>query len=249
MAANNPGRAMHRIKPILLLTRPEADSQRFLETLPLHLVGQCDPIIAPLFRIAGKDFDLPDSGDLILSSSNALGGIKDGAGRTTWCVGTATTAKAKSAGLDARFAGETAAQLIETLSQVSPRRFVHLRGCHTRGDIAGNLRSAGHVVQEIVAYDQVETPWTDDVRQKLETTFAVIAPVFSPRSGRLLAERLSRKDVLHVVAMSESVAMSFNFLDSKHILVASNADIDAMTAATIRMLERVGRVEGGGHAR
>lgn len=103
-------------------------------------------------------------------------------------------------------------------------------------------------MRPVIVYDQSEVAWTPAIKERLATASAIIAPVFSPRSGRLLATRLPTTDVLHVVAMSNSVASDFNFLDSKHILIASDPDMDAMIASTSEMLDRVVRVEGNGRA-
>ena len=248
MAANNPGREMQSDKPILLLTRPEADSQRFLEELPSNVRAACEVVIAPLFQIVSTGADIPGDGEIVLSSANALPQIAPHQGRIAWCVGEKTTERVKSAGFDARFAGHSASELVQQLSEVSPRRLVHVRGTHSRGDISGRLSEAGHDMRVVVAYDQSEVDWTPDIKERLATASAIIAPVFSPRSARLLAARLPSNDVLHVVAMSSSVASGFNFLDSKHILIASDPDMDAMIASTSEMLDRVVRVEGNGRA-
>lgn len=249
MAANNPGREMQSDKPILLLTRPEADSLRFLEAMPDRVRAGCDVVVAPLFRIVSTGADVPEDGEIILSSTNGLPASKPRYGRVAWCVGENTALNAKSAGLDARLAGRNAAELVERLSDLSPRLLVHLRGQHSRGDIAGNLSKAGHDVREVITYVQAEEDWPPEIVQRLGHATCVVAPVFSPRSGRLLAERVPDFKVLHVVAMSNSVANDLNFVDSRHILVASEPDMDAMILSTSHMLDLVARVEGHGRAR
>lgn len=248
MAANNPGREMQSDKPLLLLTRPEADSQRFLGELPSNVRAACEVVIAPLFRIVSIGADIPRDGEIVLSSANALPQIVPHHGRIVWCVGEKTTERVKSAGFDARFAGHSASELVQRLSKLPPRRLVYVRGTHSRGDISDLLTKAGHDVRPVIVYDQSEVDWTPAIKERLATASAIIAPVFSPRSGRLLATRLPTTDVLHVVAMSNSVASGFNFLDSKHILIASGPDMDAMIASTSEMLDRVVRVEGNGRA-
>ena len=244
MAANNPGRAMHRDKPILLLSRPEADSQRFLTALPTDLVSFCHPIIAPVFRIFTLPVDRPMAGDIILTSSNALGSVPAAQGCRAWCIGQATTEKARQAGFDARFAGRAADDLVAYLGGFPPQKFTHFRGKHTRGDIAERLRAAGHDVGEAIVYEQIERAWQDRASQALFDASAIVAPVFSPRTGRIVSRRIGDPAKLYLAAMSESVALEFDNRDSNHTVIAAQPEWNGMLDATIRLLKLVSRVEG-----
>ena len=136
-------------RPVLLMTRPRAASERFVSALPVEVADRVEVCIAPLMEIALSDAPITaaDAQGVIFSSANGVQAAR-AAGLEprlpAFCIGRATTAAATGAGWDARFAGEDADALVATLARTRPATpLLHLHGAHTRGDIAGRL-TAGH---------------------------------------------------------------------------------------------------------
>ena len=63
---------------------------------------------------------------------------------------------------------------------------IHPHGQHARGQIATTLTKKGIPCAECVIYDQIETPLSIQARALLTQPQALLVPVFSPRSARLL---------------------------------------------------------------
>ena len=141
----------------LLMTRPLAQARAFVADLPASLADHLIPVFNPLIEIVPLKPDLllaPDE-QVVFSSANGVACAPDGDGRRAYCIGQVTTEAACARGWDAQTAGQTSAELIETLAQAgidSP--LVHLAGRHTRGNIAENLGKTGLTVRYVALYDQ-----------------------------------------------------------------------------------------------
>lgn len=188
----------------VLLTRPRAQSEQFAATLPPVL----RPVISPLLRILHLD-DLPpapETATLIFTSGNGVTAYATqhpGIGQPALCVGTKTTAIARDLGFDA-ISAEGNARAILDLAAAYPGPFVHVRGRHTTGDIAGALRDLGKEVAEIIAYDQTPVELSETARAILEGPCAV--PLFSPRTACLFTNACPTARTAQIIAMSPAVA-------------------------------------------
>ncbi|SNS09165.1 uroporphyrinogen-III synthase [Antarctobacter heliothermus] len=228
--------------PILFLTRPEAASARFAE--------QCgdsglrfDTVISPLFRIEATG-PLPDAsaaGGLIFTSANgvavwlAQGGRRD---LPVYTVGDATARAAEAAGMRAHSAGGAADDLIDWLIAHTPDLpLMHLHGRHTRGDVAERLTKAGLTCGSAVIYDQPAQPLSAEARAALLGTTPVIVPVFSPRTGELLAQERAQAPLL-VAAMSEAVVNALGPLHKRDLKVAARPESEAMREVVSDLLKR-----------
>ena len=236
--------------PHLLLTRPRAQADRFAAQLRARWPGL--PItIAPLIEIAllPPPPDLADAAaGLIFTSKNGVAGFAAGCARRdlpAWCVGPRTAQAAQAAGFDdLHVAGGDARALLALLLNAPPRGpLLHLRGQHAARAIADDLRAAGIAAAETIVYDQRARPLDPAARALLARPGAVIAPLFSPRSARLLADALATPPLrarLHLVAISAAAAAPLRSAHAETLKIAATPDAGAMLAQiahVIRVLE------------
>lgn len=245
---------MTRPKPVVLMTRPRPSAERFVALLSDRCREKTDIIFSPLIEIS----PLPVSAEndraaaVIFTSANAVAAVANvvpGAGRPAYCVGRTTTQAASRAGWDARFAGQNAGELIEKLTRdgaVTP--LVHLRGRHTRGEIAGKLTKAGIPVQDRVVYDQVLLPLSQDAIAAVGRAETVVAPIFSPRTARHFAGQIQNAGKCHVIALSPAVADPLKTCGFAEIRVAGQPNAASLAETFQSCVDTLTRVEGGSAA-
>ncbi|GAB4262822.1 MAG: uroporphyrinogen-III synthase [Pararhodobacter sp.] len=197
--------------PILLLTRPRPQAERFAETargtLPPH-----DVLIAPLSEVVRLPHDpaaFEGARGLILTSANAVPMIPPLPGLTAWCVGAATARAARQAGFTTREGGGDAEALIALLRAERPDGpLVHAHGRHLARDVVGALRDAGLDARGIAVYEARALDWPPEVGMALHGPQRVFAPLFSPRAAAAFADRMEgqQADALRLVAISQACA-------------------------------------------
>ncbi|MGY6547482.1 MAG: uroporphyrinogen-III synthase [Roseinatronobacter sp.] len=230
--------------PCLILTRPEAASRAFAQDVrAAGWKGTC--LIAPLQRIALMPPD-PDSLSraqaLVFTSHHAVAALAQATTRRdwpVWAVGPRTAQAARLAGFaDVTQGSGTAPALLSDLRLRAPQGpILHLCGRHLACDLARALRDAGHDAQSLVAYDQLATVPDDAVRARIAAGGALVCPVFSPRSARLLVAALEGLPLdgsnLHLVAISAAAADGAAGLQWHSTRIASTPDAEAMIAALL----------------
>ncbi len=219
-------------RPVLLLTRPAEDSERFLSALGELAI---EVIVSPTTRIDHLPPEPvpPETEGVILTSANAVPCLGRATGLTAWCVGDRTATAATRAGLSARVGGGSAKELIALIKREAPKGpLLYLRGRHVAVDVAGQLRSAGLQVAERVVYRQVIIPLSSRATAALGGKGPVILPLFSPRSAHVLGDVAGSKAPLHVVAISPAVAKAASALLPKASFVAERPDMAAMVSLT-----------------
>lgn len=227
-------------RPILLLTRPDPGSRTTLSMLTSAMGKAPEAVISPLMRIEYRQLvpPLPQDAVLLFSSSHGVFATAKQETRRHFkalCVGDATMQAARVQGFDAISAGGDADDLVRlTVAEMSghPGVAVHAHGEHSLGDIASRLRKQGIRAQERVVYRQLAHPLTDEAAQALETR-RVIAPVYSPRTARLLAGAISDLAPLDlwIIAFSPAVAEVFPEMRNRMDILPrpdSGAMIDAI---------------------
>ncbi|MDJ0821546.1 MAG: uroporphyrinogen-III synthase [Paracoccaceae bacterium] len=230
--------------PLLLMTRPRAASERFLA----ELSTECAPILSPLigFTVTGPLPDLAGVRGVIFTSANGVAAYQALGGPThfpAFAVGAATAAAAREVGLEVTSADGDAEALIAMISQRHPQGpLLHIRGTHGRGDVAARLTALGVPTQAAILYDQPEIPATEAAKTALSGTRPVVAPVFSPRTGALLA-KLPVKAPLLVAAMSEAVVKSLAPLHIRESSIAERPDAASMAACTGALLAQARALE------
>ena len=232
---------------MILLTRPQAQSERFAAALRQEMPG-LEVVIAPL--MAAK-FLLPEVvlrnwRALILTSETGAeaAGRMAAAGtvlpKLAYCVGDRTAFAARESGFSATSAQGDAAALVDDLvrrNAVGP--LLHLRGKAARGDVAARLTSVGIEAESLVCYEQASLQGDPSMTAALHQTRAVVIPLFSPRSAELFCDQVAlvgRSAPLWVVAMSEAVVDAVLPLRPDRTAIARRPDAAAMIVACLATL-------------
>lgn len=227
--------------PILLMTRPEAQSRAFAEALGRE-GADFALLIAPLIGITFGPA-LPDMAPfrgLVFTSANGVAAYARLGGPVlpAFTVGAATAEAARAAGLPATSAEGTVEDLIAHLRAARPEApLLHVRGRHSRGDLAGRLSAAGLPVSAFVAYDQPALPLPEKARAALTGRTTIVAPVFSPRTAALFSKQEVSAPLL-VAAMSEAVAKALAPLHKQDLKTASRPDSTAMRELVADLLRQ-----------
>ena len=229
----------------LLMTRPEPQSSEFLARCEKKLGQRISAVISPLLQIVDSG-DIPPLDDyrcLIFTSGNAVHRVgKAGVlkGRSVAVVGDATAELARDYGAIAKpYGDDVEAFLANCLDLAGP--CLHLRGSHTRGDLAGRLTSMGKPTSEAIVYDQIAQPPTRAAQALLAGPDPIIAPLFSPRTAQLLSNAVGQRDNVTVVAMSDSIADASRTIGKVHIAEAPT--VSAMCTATVASLAQANLVD------
>ncbi|WP_417718637.1 uroporphyrinogen-III synthase [Salipiger sp.] len=240
---------MSRIPPILLLTRPEAASRQFLADLTTAETPSFTPVLSPLMSIEalGPLPEVPKSSGVIFSSANAVrcwqalgGGVRS----PCYTVGRATARAARTAGFDPISADGDADALVSVILGQNPGvPLFHLRGTHTRGNVAGRLRDGGCDVSVAVIYDQPAHELSDEARAALNGTVPVVVPLFSPRSAAQFARTPPGGAPLFVAAMSADVSDALRGIYLTRLDILPRPEGRAMLAAVKEMLQAAGTLE------
>ena len=231
----------------LLLTRPQDAAERFAARIQ---VAGARIVISPILRLRAVEADPLDgqTNGLVITSAAAVrfGKSLIQGQRVAYCVGHRTTEAARAAGLHAQQAGQNAEGLISSLLARPPvGPLCHLRGRHSRGNVAARLTAGGLRCTERVVYDQVEQALTPAARAALQGAGPIVLPLFSPRSAVLLSGQAAGSTAsLHLVAISPAVAESWRGPAPASLEIAARPDGAAMAQAVARAIDAVQRLEG-----
>lgn len=228
-------------KPLLLLTRPQAQAERFAAACQDVFDGRVEIMIAPMQEIVLSPLPRITPGAmLIFTSENGVRAYVAGAGRKgarAYCVGDRTAQAARAAGLDARSAGGAAGDLLALIRAEAPSApLVHLHGQHVRGQIIDSLRADGHDATGHVVYEQRPLPLSDPARAALTGAARVLVPLFSPRSAALFAEALPAGAEPRLVCISAATREALPPRMQARALVADQPTGAAMLNAMARQL-------------
>ncbi|SPH23500.1 hypothetical protein DEA8626_02564 [Defluviimonas aquaemixtae] len=229
---------MKPTRATLLLTRPEAQSQRFAEAFRERFGADWPIVISPLMRIAYLDpGDLPEHEfDLIFTSENAVAGyarlINRRAG-TAWCVGRRTEDAALRCGFRTRVGPGNAAGLVEAIRRdYAGRPFLWPRAVHAARNIATELSSAGIETIPVVVYDQQSCEPTPEALRLTQRDAPILLPLFSPRAAIIAAAAFpDPAAALFIAAMSPAVARAADKIPARRLVVAEQPDDPSMLAA------------------
>ncbi len=242
-------------RPCLMLTRPETESARFAEQA--QAAGWRGSVMtAPLLEIVLLPLDvaaLTGARTLVFTSQHAVSALilaTDARDWVVWAVGPRTAQAARAAGFAVvHQSGGDASALLDDLTHSPPSApAVHLRGRHAASDIAGALRAQGQDASAVVCYEQVAQPLSAQAMARLRQGGDVVLPVFSPRSGRLLADAIAAiaplPTRLHLVAISTAAANVATISPLASCHVAARPDARSMCDALATMqqtLEPLGK--------
>ncbi len=207
--------------PLIVITRPLPQGDRFAEMVADAFGSSVDILVAPVMRIDPIPVNVDPTCDVIFSSANGVTALgQSGDGRVAFCVGDRTAHAAQKAGFETRIAGGSADHLIKlVLKSDASSPLVHVRGEHSRGDIATTLRAHGRTVGEVIAYQQSEIALSGDALSQICAAERAIFPIFSPRTAAILSKQLETREInCAVVALSDEIAAEVHF--AKEIDVA-----------------------------
>ena len=216
--------------PTLILTRPADRAQAFLALCEARLGRRIPAIISPVIEIVpfGDIPDLTEFDTLIVTSASAVSRLADEGllgGRRVATVGERTAALAKSSGASATCLGENVETFLERVDQLSGP-CLHLRGVHSRGDLALNVSKAGVPCAEAVIYDQIQRPLSSAARSAIAGQGRAILPLFSPRTAELLSSAAEAGTNASIIAMSDAVAAAWR--GGGDVKIAQEPTNDAM---------------------
>ncbi|WP_296475965.1 uroporphyrinogen-III synthase [Roseinatronobacter sp.] len=223
-------------RPCLVLTRPKPESERFAQQAR-EAGWQEEILIAPLLEIVLlplEEAEFAAARTLVVTSQHAVSALVLATDRRdwhVWAVGPRTAQAALQAGFDTvHQSGGDAKALLADLAQTPPLGpIMHIRGRHAVADIAAALRALGQDASSVVGYEQFSRGLDDAVVQRLQQGGDVVLPVFSPRSGCLLANALrpinTTKARLHLIGISAAAlkAVSLEGVASRHIAARPDA--------------------------
>lgn len=234
----------------LLMTRPRAAAERFVNRFAPAVRNRLRVIYAPLMRIEFLPGPLSLEGvhGVIFTSANGVAAAQAAGLHPTlpaYCVGAATAKAAQRALWSVEETCDTADALVATLiARRPPTPLLHLRGTHARGAIAERLTAAGIGTRAQTVYDQHLVAPDAEARAALAGTDPVIVPLFSPRSARHFADIFAGSAPLYLAAISPAAAEPVENMGHRALVVAERPDGAAMAAAVERLVADASRVEG-----
>lgn len=233
--------------PLILLTRPQAQSERFAAALRQQ-IGAPEVLIAPLMVAEFMQPEVPprDWQGLILTSETGaeaarrIAAVGAALPERAYCVGDRTAEAARAAGFAAISAQGAATDLVDDLlARKLAGPLLHLRGKASTGDIAAQLSTAGTETISLVCYEQHPLQAGPGLIAALRETRPVLLPLFSARSAELFRDQVATIVVaapIWVVAMSAAVAQALHPLVPGRLAVAGRPDGAAMVAACVAMM-------------
>ncbi len=142
--------------------------------------------------------------------------------------------------------GATAEELVAYLLKHRPESpLLHLRGEHSRGNVAERLIESGLSVQEKAVYQQCLLPLTPEAIAAADGETPVIAPLFSPRTARQFADIWTGSAPLWLAAISDATAEPLYSLDYARLKIAREPTPKKMRKAVKKLVKHAMRVEGG----
>lgn len=225
--------------PILLLTRPRPQAERFAAAL--RAAGtSAEVLIAPMQDIVFLPVPvLPEDAVLIFTSENGVRAVGEtgGQGRRAYCVGDRTARAAQDAGFRAVSAHGTADDLTALILGDAPNTpVVHLHGTHVRGGVVERLRTAGLHTEDHAVYDQRPLPLAPDAKAALTSGRRVVVPLFSPRSATLFATDCPQDAQPDLLCISAATKEALPHPLQRQATVVESPNGDAMLTAVARQL-------------
>ncbi|MDP3961650.1 MAG: uroporphyrinogen-III synthase [Pseudorhodobacter sp.] len=236
--------------PPFLLTRPEAQGDRFASALRARFGVGIEIIDSPLLAPQFLTPVLPERRfqTLIFTSQTGVAAYRRIAAdpalseaRQAWCVGDRTAQAARDAGLTPLSAQGDAAALAQAITAAHPAGpLLHLRGQEVRADLASSLESAGIETYSTIVYAQAPQPLTARATALLQAGGDVLVPLFSPRTAALFAAATRRIDLharLWLASLSPAVATAAAGLPIAGHVIAARPDAAAMIASLAGLID------------
>jgi uroporphyrinogen-III synthase len=200
--------------PSLLLTRPDAQSQRFAGEVAARF-GAMDVVISPLLVPRFLPVTPPNGIDGVIFTSEtgvaaAVAAGVQAEGAPAYCVGARTAAAAQTAGFDARDAQgdwqDVAAMIAREGGQKS---LVFLCAREAATHLQTALTVAGHNIERVEVYTQDTQSLNPQAQALLTGVRPVILPLFSPRSAQVFCAQAQPTAPIYLLGLSSAVVGAF----------------------------------------
>jgi uroporphyrinogen-III synthase len=225
----------------VLISRPEADSNLLASSLR-RLEPSIDCLIAPAIEIAPLDIEtVHQKIDLVNLTSRhaAAAAAKFYPNVKTICVGRSTAQRAEELGLHAISTDGTSEEILSLIKTMRVGRVLHLRGQHSRGNIAERLADFGIQAFQQISYEQHAQPFTPQVTHKLQEIPKLLIPIYSPRTSQIIAQNLAEyMGALTMIAISTEAADAWTGSKPDRVIIAQKPNATAMFAAITSHLHR-----------
>jgi len=221
--------------PLCLITRPEPDASRFAARVEAELGLRV--LVSPLLRmhVTQVSVQVDRFAGVILTSAAAarlLPALGIPKALPCYAVGEKTAQTAQELGYSAQAMGGDGDRLVAALSETPPPTpLLHLRGEHSRGDVAARLTSQGIETEEKVVYQQIAQDLTGDATTAIAGKDPIVLPLFSPRTAALASQAMLGVATIHPVALSTAVAEAFGGDAAAQIATAARPTEDDMLHA------------------
>ncbi|MEM6441279.1 MAG: uroporphyrinogen-III synthase [Pseudomonadota bacterium] len=231
-------------RPGILMTRPEPAASALAARLR---AAGADVWVSPLMtlRLRAAFVDVEGAAAAVFTSANGVRGAPQGEALRAlpcWCVGEATAEAARASGFSRTRAGPSdAAALAGAMlaGGIGPGdRVIHLRGAHGTDGFAEALEAAGVRVDAAEVYAMEPASGLDaSALSALREGRISVAPVYSPRSARLLAKALEGLELggLRAAAISPAAAAPLEGLGLADVAVCAAPDGGAMETLILRL--------------
>lgn len=238
-------------KRTLILLRPRIQAEEFAAAVEARFPEVFAPIVAPLISIvpvpALEPIDLSSVQALLFTSVNgveAFASLCSDRSLLALCVGEMTAMAASRLGFRAESAGGDVMSLaaLAVASRVPVGgRMLHVRGRHAAGNLLQELGSAGIEAGAIEVYDQVAVPLADEVARVLAAGEDAIVTAFSPRSARLFADEVVKRNLplsrAATLALSAAADHPLQSLGFGRRVVAAAPTREAMLAGLRQLVD------------
>lgn len=205
---------------MILLTRPESDSQRIAPDF--HNLGH-KVIMSPLLKIHSLNVILPPHNALCLSSKNAIPVLGKVSKKTPlYCVGTQTSKTLQDKGFESVITAPTAHDLLAILRKKEPRgNLLYLAGDISTLDFSEHLPQCA----KLICYNAIaQEGFSPDALDALKEKRITHIPLYSVRSFKILNQLLVKNKIdlgcIRILALSEDIAKYAESFDFKEVLIA-----------------------------
>ncbi|MCV2875895.1 uroporphyrinogen-III synthase [Rhodobacteraceae bacterium XHP0102] len=226
--------------PIILLTRPRVQSERFAAQIAARYGSQVDVALHPLVDICPLDVGLALEGvsALVFTSENgvlAYAALTARRDIPAFCVGRTTARSAREMGMIAHDANGALQDLVALILKTVPQqaRVLHLHGRHQAGNLASALRAQGWDADDLTIYDQRARAPNAAFYHLVRGETPLVVPLFSPRSAQLFFAALPEDAApkLRMIAISQACFQAIPALYQPHARVLDTPNADAMLQA------------------
>lgn len=194
-------------------------------------------------RPTGQAINTDGVAGLIFTSANSVQfGVP---GMRCYTVGDATAQAAEAMNMSAISAGSDVEGLIKRiLADNEHGPLLHIRGEHSRGNVAERLTEAGCLTRDVIAYRQVALNLTTEAKTALGSKSPVIVPIFSPRTAQVFSSQWLGGGNIHAVALSPAVAEMIEHIPEDRVTIAAMPNAQAVLDVIEGLIDAARPLEG-----